>query len=141
MPTIYGFMRIDELGTAARHHDAIWVQKIREVQKHIEPSVRLALKHGVRIAFGLDDDPERLPKEFEAMVKSGISPLGAIQAATVSAAELLGMSKDTGTIEPGKFADIIAVQGDPLQDISVMGKVVFVMKGGEVIKNEASSKK
>jgi imidazolonepropionase-like amidohydrolase len=61
--------------------------------------------------------------------------LGAIQAATVNAAELLGLS-NIGVIQPGKFADIIAVEGDPLANIATMERVLFVMKGGTVIKNE-----
>jgi imidazolonepropionase-like amidohydrolase len=61
-----------------------------------------------------------------------MSPLGAIQAATINAAELLGWTKDAGTIEVGKLADLVAVSGDPLVDVGVMERVVFVMKGGEV---------
>ncbi len=71
----------------------------------------------------------------------GLSPLGAIQAATVNAASLLGVAQGTGTIEAGKYADIIAVSGDPLKDIAVMEHVTFVMKGGEVIKNETHAAK
>jgi imidazolonepropionase-like amidohydrolase len=66
-----------------------------------------------------------------------MTPLEALQAATVNGAELLGMSQQIGAIEPGKYADIIAVNGDPLRDIAVMDQVVFVMKGGEVIKRES----
>jgi imidazolonepropionase-like amidohydrolase len=68
------------------------------------------------------------------MVKQGMKPIEALQAATVNAADLLGMSGQIGTLEKGKFADIIAVVGDPTKDIDVMSNVVFVMKGGEVIK-------
>ncbi len=64
-----------------------------------------------------------------------MKPAEALQAATVNAAELLGLSDQIGSIEAGKFADIIAVSDDPLADITNMGKVVFVMKGGEIIKN------
>ena len=70
-----------------------------------------------------------------ALVRGGLSPLRAIQAATINAAELLGWAKDMGAVEPGKYADLIAVNGDPLADIGVMERVVFVMKGGEILKN------
>ena len=86
----------------------------------------------------MDEDPDFVSKEFGALVRGGMPPLGAIQAATINAAELIGMAKVVGTIEPGKYADIVAVSGDPLADISVMERVVFVMKGGEVIKNEVA---
>jgi imidazolonepropionase-like amidohydrolase len=69
-------------------------------------------------------------------VKYGLTPLQAIQSATVSAADLLGWSDRVGSIEPGKFADLIAVNEDPLADITSLEHVKFVMKGGEVIKNE-----
>jgi imidazolonepropionase-like amidohydrolase len=70
------------------------------------------------------------------MVKLGLSPLQSIQAATTNAADLLGWSDKIGTLEPGKWADIIAVDGDPLQDVTTLERVKFVMKGGEVVKND-----
>jgi len=73
--------------------------------------------------------------EFAVMVKLGLSPLAAIQAATVNDADLLGWSDRVGTIEAGKFADIVAVDGDPLADVTTLERVKFVMKGGEVVKN------
>jgi imidazolonepropionase-like amidohydrolase len=63
-----------------------------------------------------------------------MTPIEALRAATINGAELIGRSKDIGSIEPGKYADIVAVDGDPLSDITVMEKVAFVMKGGEVYK-------
>jgi imidazolonepropionase-like amidohydrolase len=63
-----------------------------------------------------------------------MTPIEALKAATINGAELMGRSKDIGSIEPGKYADIVAVDGDPLSDITVMEKVAFVMKGGEVYK-------
>jgi imidazolonepropionase-like amidohydrolase len=68
------------------------------------------------------------------MVKWGMTPAQAIRSATVSAAELLGWSDQVGTIEAGKYADIVAVPGDPLSDVTVLEKVDFVMKGGSVYK-------
>ncbi|MBV9479231.1 MAG: amidohydrolase family protein, partial [Acidobacteria bacterium] len=87
----------------------------------------------VRIAFGLDDDPDYLPREFTALVKGGLSSVEALQAATIRSAELLRLSTYVGSIEKGKFADIIAVSGDPLKDINAMQHVVFVMKSGEIL--------
>jgi imidazolonepropionase-like amidohydrolase len=70
------------------------------------------------------------------MVKLGMTPLHAIQAATVNAADLLGWSDKVGALEAGKWADIVAVDGDPLQDVSTLEHLKFVMKGGVVVKNE-----
>jgi len=67
-----------------------------------------------------------------------MKPLEALQSATINGAELLGLSDQIGTIEAGKLADIIAVNGDPLQDIKVMEQVIFVMKGGTIIKRETA---
>jgi imidazolonepropionase-like amidohydrolase len=70
------------------------------------------------------------------MVQAGLSPPAAIQAATVNAAELLGWSDKVGTIEPGKRADMVAVDGDPLQEVKKLESVKFVMKGGQIVKND-----
>ena len=72
------------------------------------------------------------------MVKYGMTPIQAIRAATSSAAELLGMQNDVGSIAAGKYADIVAVKGDPLADVAVLQKIDFVMKGGEVHKGPDS---
>jgi imidazolonepropionase-like amidohydrolase len=66
----------------------------------------------------------------------GLTPLKAIQAATVNAADLIGWSDRVGTLEPGKFADIVAVEGDPVADVSVLENVRFVMKGGQEVKGQ-----
>jgi imidazolonepropionase-like amidohydrolase len=99
-----------------------------------EDTFRRAQKAGVKIAFGTDaggfDWKVNPAKEFAYMVKWGMTPAQAIRAATSSAAELLGMQDKVGTIEAGKLADIVAVPGDPLADITVLEKVDFVMKGG-----------
>ncbi|HTS56617.1 MAG TPA: amidohydrolase family protein [Terriglobales bacterium] len=114
--------------------DQVALAKSRMIVKYQSQAFQLAIKHHIRIAFGLDDDPDFLPREFSAMVKGGLTPLEAIQSATIHAAELLRLSDEVGSLEAGKFADIIAVSGDPTTDISAMGNVVFVMKGGEIIK-------
>ena len=116
--------------------DAIALEKSRMLLTYQSEAFHRALKHHVRLAFGLDDDPDFLPKEFSAMVKGGLKPIEALQAATSHAAELLGLSNEIGSIEPGKSADIIAVSGDPTKDISAMENVVFVMKGGEILRQK-----
>lgn len=70
------------------------------------------------------------------MVKLGLTPLQAIQASTINAADLLGWSGKVGTLQPGAWGDVIAVDGDPLQDVTILQNVKFVMKGGEVVKND-----
>lgn len=95
-----------------------------------------AIREGVKIAFGTDSAvyPHGLnAHEFPVMVKLGMSPLSAIQAATLNASDLLGWQDRVGALEPGKFADLIAVDGDPLQDVSLLENVKFVMKGGSVV--------
>jgi imidazolonepropionase-like amidohydrolase len=77
---------------------------------------------------------ESVSKEFGALVRGGMTPLQALQAATINGATLLSLDKDMGTIEPGKYADLVAVSGDPLTDITVMEHVAWVMKGGAVVK-------
>ena len=102
-------------------------------------SLAKAYPAGVKIAFGTDAGVSkhgRNADEFELLVKYGMPPVEAIKAATVNAADLLGLSKEIGTIEPGKSADIIAVSGDPLADVTVLKKVEFVMARGEVIKSD-----
>ena len=112
----------------------VWVKML---QIH-EDTFRRAMKAGVKIAFGTDAGgfpwTVNPAKEFAYMVNWGMTPAQALHAATSSAAELMGTKDKVGTIEPGKFADIVAVPGDPLSDISVMEKVNFVMQGGVVEK-------
>ncbi|MFI5114949.1 MAG: amidohydrolase family protein [Terriglobales bacterium] len=96
-----------------------------------------AVKAGVKIAFGTDLGVcpyGTSGKQFAFMVKYGMTPMQAIQAATTNAADLLGHSSEIGSIKPGKYADLIAVSGDPLKDISVLENVEFVMKDGKVYK-------
>jgi len=140
VPTLYTFQHGVELGLSTGV-DPIMFEKGKQIMAAQQPAFTLALKHHLKIAYGVDDDPDFVSKEFSALVRGGMTPLAAIQASTTNAAILLGTTKDTGTLEAGKFADLIAVSGDPLQDIAVMEHVIFVMKGGEVIKDEVHSKK
>ena len=99
-------------------------------------SLQKAVPAGVKIAFGTDAGVSkhgRNAEEFELMVKYGMSPTDAIRAATVNAADLLGLKDEAGTIEPGKSADLIAVSGDPLQDVTVLKSVAFVMAQGREV--------
>jgi imidazolonepropionase-like amidohydrolase len=98
---------------------------------------RKAVKAGVKLSFGTDAGVcpyDRSVRQFAFMVRYGMTPMQAIQAATTNAADLLGHSDILGSIKPGKYADVIAVSGDPLQDISVLEHVQFVMKDGKVYK-------
>jgi len=98
---------------------------------------RKAVKAGVKMSFGTDAGVcpyDRSVKQFAFMVKYGMTPMQAIQAATHNAADLLGHSDVVGSIKPGKYADVIAVSGDPLQDISLLEHVQFVMKDGKIYK-------
>lgn len=101
-------------------------------------SLEILYAQGVKIAFGTDAGVSkhgRNADEFELMVKFGMPPAEAIKAATVNAADLLGLSAEIGTLEPGKSADLIAVKGDPLKDVKVLKSVGFVMVRGEVAKD------
>ena len=111
--------------------------------KEVMPAARKNIAHafasGVKVGFGTDAAvyPHGLnAREFAVMVKLGLTPLQAIQAATINDADLLGWSDKVGVLEPGRYADIIAVEGDPLADITTLERVKFVMKGGVVYKNE-----
>jgi imidazolonepropionase-like amidohydrolase len=111
-------------------HDA----ELGQIQRD---NFRKAVKAGAKMSFGTDAGVcayGTSGKQFAFMVKYGMTPMQAIQAATSSAADLLGHSDIIGSIKPGKFADIIAVSGDPLQDVSVLENVSFVMKDGKVYK-------
>jgi imidazolonepropionase-like amidohydrolase len=133
VPTLSVIQRYGETGSA-RGVNPIVLEKSERILRYQSAAFRCALKQHVRIAFGLDDQPDFLPKEFLAMVRGGMKPIEALQAATIDAAELLGLSDQIGYIEPGKVADIIAVSGDPMTDIGALERVVFVMRNGDIVK-------
>jgi imidazolonepropionase-like amidohydrolase len=113
------------------------VAKAREAAGNAEKSFGEAVRRGVKIAFGTDSgvSPHGVnAEEFVLMTRNGMSPMDAIKAATVNAADLIDRSSTIGTIEAGKDADIVAVEGDPLTDISRLQRMGFVMKWGQVVK-------
>jgi imidazolonepropionase-like amidohydrolase len=136
VPTLFTFQHGVEEGTSLGA-DAVSAEKGKEIMSYQQAAFTLALKHHLKIAYGVDDDPDFVSKEFGALVRGGMKPIEAIQAVTVRASELLGMSDQVGALEMGKYADVVAVSGDPLADIQAMEKVVFVMKGGVVFKTPA----
>ncbi len=113
--------------------------KARVVKERMRHAFRTALKEGVKIAFGTDAGvfPHGTQaREFKLYVDEGMSPMRAIQSATSAAAECIGWPDRVGAVEPGKYADLIAVAGDPLKDITELERVKWVMKGGAVVKDE-----
>jgi len=132
VPTIYVGEYVAEGRAAAGAK--VWLDMIKI---HADTFNR-ALHAGVKIAFGTDvggfDWGVNPAVEFPYMVKYGMTPVQALRSATSSAAELLDMEKDIGAVSAGKYADIVAVEGDPLADITLLQKIDFVMKGGEVWK-------
>lgn len=115
------------------------IDKERMVGRTQRENFAKAVKAGVKVAFGTDagvyphgDNA----KQFFYMVKYGLTPMQAIQAATISASDLIGLKEKTGSLSKGKYADIVAVEGNPLEDIRRMEKMKFVMKEGKVYKNQ-----
>ncbi|HET7104495.1 MAG TPA: amidohydrolase family protein [Terracidiphilus sp.] len=138
VPTLYCFQH-DMITGLSKGRDPASFEKGKEILAAQGPAFKLALAHHIRIVYGTDDDDvdEAVSKEFAALVRGGMTPLGALQAATINAATMLGKDQDVGTLDPGRYADIVAVKGDPLKDITVMEHVAFVMKGGQIIKDPA----
>jgi imidazolonepropionase-like amidohydrolase len=138
VPTLYlGDWMIDNAGLTRL--PAPLLAKAKDVIPAARKNIAHAFASGVKVAFGTDAAvyPHGLnAHEFAVMVRLGLTPLQAIQAATVNAADLLGWSGKVGTLEAGAWADIVAVDGDPIKDVTTLERVKFVMKGGDVVKNE-----
>jgi imidazolonepropionase-like amidohydrolase len=119
-------------------------QRDRKRASEHEIAFRKAVKAGVKIAFGTDMGgilwSEPIAQEFPRMVELGMTPMQAIQSATSRAADLLDMKGRLGVIAPGAYADVVAVSGDPLTDVKILGNVGFVMKDGKVFKNDLGQK-
>lgn len=110
----------------------------RQAQECAQRSLPEAIRAGVRIACGTDagspnNPPEELIPELQAYVDAGMTHMQALQTATLHAAEMIGLSRELGTIEAGKFADVIAIEGDPLSDITALRNVQLVIKDGDVL--------
>jgi imidazolonepropionase-like amidohydrolase len=124
---------------AENHVPDFLLVKAKAVMPAARQNIAHAFASGVKVAFGTDAAvyPHGLnAHEFAVMVKLGLTPLRSIQAATINAADLLGWSGKVGSLEQGAWGDVIAVDGDPLQDVTALEHVKFVMKGGEVVRNE-----
>jgi imidazolonepropionase-like amidohydrolase len=138
VPTLYVVEPILAPGNPLHIQDEN-LAKAREVRGHMRGAFRAAMRNGVKIAFGTDagvfphGDQVR---EFKIYVSEGMSPMAAIKTATSSAAELIGWEKKVGTVESGRYADMVAVSADPLKDITELERVAWVMKGGKVYKDE-----
>src|SRR5205085_4934141 len=135
VPTLETFQRGVEIGLT-QGQEPVMLEKGKAILKYQQPAFERAVRNHVKIAYGLDDEPLYTTREFLALVRAGLTPLQALQAATVNASELLQMSNDIGVIAAEHYADIIAIDGDPLKDIANADKVVFVMKGGKVIRHD-----
>jgi imidazolonepropionase-like amidohydrolase len=135
VPTITAGKEVAEKAEIEGYYPEIIRPKARMVGPQIQKTFEKAYKTGVKIAFGTDAGvfPHgQNAREFAYMVEGGMPAMEAIQSATIIAAQLLRIDAVLGSIEPGKLADIIAVEGNPVQDIANMQKVIFVMKDGVV---------
>jgi imidazolonepropionase-like amidohydrolase len=138
VPTIIAGKSTADSAKIPGYYSAIVTPKALATGPKIQATFAKAYKAGVKIAFGTDAGVFMHGKnylEFQYMTEAGMPAMEAIKSATISGATLLGVESTIGTIQKDKLADIIAVDGDPLKDISVMGKVVFVMKDGKVYKS------
>jgi imidazolonepropionase-like amidohydrolase len=138
VPTLYALDYIIETYSKKGFPEKI-INKAKSIKIEKEKSFERAVKAGVKIAYGTD--AAVMPhgwnaKDFSYMVKAGMTPMQAIQSATINAADLLDIKTKTGSITIGKYADIIAVENNPLDDVTVLEHVKFVMKDGTVYKNE-----
>ena len=141
VPTISAGKFVGEKAKLDDYFPAIVRPKAAAVGPQIDATFAKAWKSGVKIAFGTDSGVSphgENAKEFGFMVANGMPAMAAIKSATIQAATLLGAEKDLGSIEAGKYADLVAVSGDPLEDIRLTEKVGFVMKGGIVYRLETS---
>jgi imidazolonepropionase-like amidohydrolase len=139
VPTITAGKSVADSAKKPGYYPDLVTPKALAIGPKIQATFARSYKAGVKIAFGTDAGVYMHGKnwmEFVYMVEAGMPVLEAIRSATLSAADLLGMSAEIGSIEKGKLADIVAVDGNPVQDVQAMGKMKFVMKDGVIYKND-----
>ncbi|RTQ45245.1 amidohydrolase family protein [Hymenobacter gummosus] len=140
VPTIIAGKSVaDSAAKNPNYYPPLVTPKALAIGPRLQGTFGRAYKAGVKIAFGTDASVYRHgvnAKEFQYMVEAGMPPLEALRAATLNAAELLGQTDNLGALEPGKLADVVAVDGDPLQDVGALLRVRFVMKQGAVYRQE-----
>ena len=137
VPTISAGRFVAEKAKSDGYFPAIVRPKAMLIGPLIQATFQRAYQSGVKIAFGTDQGVAphgENAKEFQYMVEAGMPPMKAIQSATMEGAKLIGVDKELGSVEAGKYADLVAVPGDPLADIKLMQQVSFVMKAGVVHK-------
>jgi imidazolonepropionase-like amidohydrolase len=138
VPTIYVLNYVVEVGPSIGYPPGS-VAKGAELMEVRDDRIRAAIEAGVNVVMGSDTifPVEQAAREFVQMVRLGLSPMEAIKAGTINAAELLDLGAEIGTLEPGKLADIVAIDGNPLDDMTLLETAVgFVMKSGQVVKGE-----
>ncbi|MCC3158373.1 amidohydrolase family protein [Hymenobacter sp. 15J16-1T3B] len=140
VPTIIAGKSVADSATKhPNYYPPLVTPKALAIGPRLQGTFGRAYKAGVKIAFGTDASVYRHgvnAKEFQYMVEAGMPPLEALRAATLNAAELLGQPDNLGALEPGKLADVVAVDGDPLQDVGSLLRVRFVMKQGAVYRQD-----
>ena len=143
MPTVLAGKTVEERARIEGYFPPSVRERARQVGPQIQDALRRAHAGGVRIAFGTDSGVSphgENAREFVYMVEAGMTEMEAITAATVNAAQLLGLEREIGTLEVGKSADLIATARTPLVDITELQRVLFVMKEGEIYKPAAGAR-
>jgi imidazolonepropionase-like amidohydrolase len=138
VPTILAGKTVAELATIPGHFHPTVQAKAATIGPLIQDMFKRAYAAGVKVAFGTDSGVSthgENAREFQYMVEAGMPPIEAILAATRANADLVGAADRIGSLQAGRFADMVAVAGNPLTDISEMRRVTFVMKGGVVVKS------
>ncbi len=139
VPTVIAGKTVEERAKIPGFFPPAVAEKARAVGPHIQDALRRALAGGVKVAFGTDAGvyPHgENAREFQYMVEAGMTPAAAIEAATKSAASVLGIEGEVGTLEVGKRADLVATRRNPLVDVMELQRIVFVMRGGSVYRRE-----